>query len=147
MFRMIIAWTNLDKSKKCLSWEIDPRGMIKQLDLILRIRYLCMIMCVCVTIFKEVMYCFRSSLSSSSYVNRTPLMRERLLRKLWSLFEINVKIEIRRYWWIEEESSSVSSYELTVAESTMSQQASSTLAKPIFRLSSRLSTCTSPWWL
>ena len=28
--------------------------------------------------------------------------------KLWSLFDINVKIEVRRYWWIEEKSSSVS---------------------------------------
>ena len=28
-----------------------------------------------------------------------------LLRKLWSLFEINVKIEICRYWWIEERNS------------------------------------------
>ena len=31
-------------------------------------------------------------------------MRERLLRKLWYLFEINVKVEILRYWWIEEKS-------------------------------------------
>ena len=37
MFQMIIAWTNLNKSKKCLPWEIYPRGVIKQLDLILRI--------------------------------------------------------------------------------------------------------------
>ena len=35
------------------------------------------------------------------------LTRVRLHRKLWYV-EINVKIEIRRYWWIEEKSSSVS---------------------------------------
>ena len=35
-------------------------------------------------------------------VYETPLMRERLIRKLWFLFEINVKVEILRYWWIEE---------------------------------------------
>ena len=46
MFKMIIAWTNLNKSKKCLPWEIYPRGVIKQLDLILRIRNLCIIMYV-----------------------------------------------------------------------------------------------------
>ena len=41
-------------------------------------------------------------------VYETPLMRERLLPKLWFLFEINIKVKILRYWWIEEKNSSVS---------------------------------------
>ena len=49
-------------------------------------------------------------------VYETPLMRERLLRKLWFLFEINVKVEILRYWWIEEKNSSVSKTLLRIPE-------------------------------